>query len=1272
MASEIGIKIGLQGAEAVQGGLQRVVGSMGQLGGQVDTVRNALTTLAPTLAGALSVGGIAAFVRGTVNAIDAMNDLADATGASIEEISKLDQVARRNGATLDQVGGMLVKFNAQLKEADGKNGASIALEAIGLSAAKLRQLDPAEALRQTAVALAGFADDGNKARAVQELFGKSIREAAPFLKDLAEAGELNASVTTAQAVEAEKFNKQMAQLSTNITDAARALVSDFLPALNDSISMMLRFSKNGGVLSGFFTLLMSQFKDARVQATLEEIGRLEGRLSNPNVTGFNRSSLQKELQDALDKLRELQGESLKARTALDAALGRPNAGAGRGDDVNPPFAVPAPSVIDIAGEQAKRKAAEEAAAAQLKQQDAYDKLRVSIEERISAGQLELEQGTALTEAQRLKIKIDADLAAGLIKLTDPQKAVLNGKLSDLAASERQLIADKEAAKGAKALADARVEARRAEEKAIDDFEKEQRDAAAAALASVDTRIKSLQAEAEASDRSRAMNISLAEAIELVAIERLKERQARYQEGSEPWLAVQREIEARQKLRGLIADRAVIDANQKAADEAARDWQRTADQIGQSLSDALMQGGKSAWEYIKGLFRSMVLRPVIQAIVNPIAGAFTSAMGFAGSASASTGAAGASGGFGSLLSAGASLLNGGLGSSLGLQLVNSSLGQSLGLSTLQNIGGNMIAGPTGLGSMVGSGLGMLGNGFMGYGISKALSGGYSAGGAVNTIAGLASAVPGIGPIAGVVGGLVNRAFGMKAKEMRDSGIQGSLSGGAATGQQFQDWFQKGGWFRSNRRGTNLSALGDDTSAALNAGAMGVLDSTRAWAQALKLPGDALSSVTTQFKIKLTGDATKDQAEIQALFGRYAADLATTFQGQLAPFQKAGEAISDTLQRLAGLQTFSEAINEFGGVFSRVANLSVDAREQLLGFAGGMEAFVAKTQSFAANYYEEAELAGIQARQVRDQLASLGIDTQIFSRADFRRLVEGTDVSNEQGRQRLSQLLTLADAFAPVGRYLEEINSKVQTAVESMAAGLQRFALTVNEFGGVFSRVANLSGDARQHLIDLAGGMEAFANKTQSFAQNYYEEAELAGIQARQVREQLASLGINAEIFTRADFRRLVEGTDVSNEQGRQRLSQLLTLADAFAPVGRFLEANGGSLETVANMAPAIADLRGMLDVQAPMGNALANLNTLANMAPTTGVVQQILGGNSMEGLSSLTDATTAGTNATVSTLERLIARVGELEGALVKALDKSGRAVADQVYYDQNFSWSGGA
>ena len=59
------------------------------------------------------------------------------------------------------------------------------------------------------MALAQFADDGNKARIVQELFGKSVREVAPLLKDLAESGGLVATVTTAQAKEAEKLNIQL-------------------------------------------------------------------------------------------------------------------------------------------------------------------------------------------------------------------------------------------------------------------------------------------------------------------------------------------------------------------------------------------------------------------------------------------------------------------------------------------------------------------------------------------------------------------------------------------------------------------------------------------------------------------------------------------------------------------------------------------------------------------------------------------------------------------------------------------------------------------------------------------------------------------------------------------------------------------------------------------------------------------------------------------------------------------------------------------------------
>ena len=1095
----IGIKLSLDGAASVTAGLGQVQGSLGNLGTKISTVRDALGSFAPALASAFTVGGLVAFVRNTTNAIDAMNDLADATGSTIEEISKLDQVARRNGASLDSVGGMLVKFNNALKEADGKNGASIALQAIGLEAAKLRALDPSEALRQTAVALAGFADDGNKARLVQELFGKSVREAAPFLKDLAEAGVLNASVTSKQAAEAEKFNKQLFAFQTNASDAGRAIVNELLPSLTKLIQQL-----NDG------TKAYKSFWDATL-----DIGLNVDPYKSLNA---NLASTVKEIgtyRDIVNELQNRSGPDLFGRRAaevekyqkrLEIAIAREQyllqqlarSGGGRGTAV-PGATEPAkPSVRDIGGLGTTALDLEaKATAAAIQAREKY------LETLTASAAKMAQENTALAD-QVAQVTMGKDAYQRMIDVREEEQAVLletqairaldrnldakeyEALMAQAAAIRQRIVLRRDLADANVQAADREIMARRAglvdQDEAgrlIDD----QISKADALIAGIDGQTRALTM----SNTEREISIALLE-LERTGLDKNSDA---YRERA-------------QAIREAITSRETVREGIEQARRFEQEWARTADQIGQSLSDALMQGGKSAAEYLKGLFRATVLRPIIQAIVNPFTSAIGGALGM-GNAMAGTGAAGALGGagsgFGSLLSAGASLLNGTTGSMLGLNLVNSSLGQSLGLSSLQNIGGNMIAGPTGLGSMVGSGLGMAGNGFMGYGISKALSGGYSAGGAVNTIAGIASMIPGIGPIAGVVGGLVNRAFGMKAKEMRDRGIEGSLMGGAATGQQYQDWFQKGGWFRRNRSGTNYSALGDDMSAALGAGSQAMFQQTQAFAQVLSLPAAALANITTQFKTKLTGDAAQDQAAITALFERYGNDLASAYRDQLAPFQKAGETINATLQRMSGLQQFSNTINDFGGIFSRVASLSVDAKEQLLGFAGGIEALLSKTQNFVANYYEETEKLGLTARAVQ---------------------------------------------------------------------------------------------------------------------------------------QQLGTLGITSELYTRADFRRLVESTDVSNEQGRQRLSQLLDIAAAFAPVGQFLEAQGGSL------------------------------SLLANTAPASGTVSNILGLG--DGLGGLTAATNAAADATVSTLERLIARVGELETALVKALDRNGRAVGDSMAYEPFGSW----
>lgn len=212
-----------------------------QIQGHWDSMTAVAEKFGVALGAAFSVEHIRAFIMTNVDALDALNDVSDATGSSIEAISGLEAVALRTGDNLDLVNDVLIKFNAVLKEADGKNGVSQALEAIGLNAKELRQLDPAEALRQTAVALSQYADDGNKARLIQELFGKSVKEAAHFLHDLADAGELNATTTNEQAEAASRFNKQLSALQAQATLAARALTADLIPGLSDLLD---RFNKS--------------------------------------------------------------------------------------------------------------------------------------------------------------------------------------------------------------------------------------------------------------------------------------------------------------------------------------------------------------------------------------------------------------------------------------------------------------------------------------------------------------------------------------------------------------------------------------------------------------------------------------------------------------------------------------------------------------------------------------------------------------------------------------------------------------------------------------------------------------------------------------------------------------------------------------------------------------------------------------------------------------------------------------------------------------------
>ena len=302
-------------------------------------VRAVAGSIGGALAAGLSVGAVTSWITSTNDALLAIKDLAEGTGSSVEQISALENALRANNRTLADAQPILVKFNGALKEADGKNGISQALAAIGLSAEELRRVDPVTALQQVGRALQGFNDDGNKARLVQELFGKSVAEVIPFLNDLADS-QLTATDGIRQATEeADKFEKNLAKLKTEATDLARVLAGPVVEGLNKMFDAFKGGpSQDLDIVRRQITILTKYINDngsssalPQMVSRLKELRDLEQTLAGRLPAGSGRPANEGGggLGGSLRNLPTIGGAS-------GAARGGRAASPGRGEFVGPP------------------------------------------------------------------------------------------------------------------------------------------------------------------------------------------------------------------------------------------------------------------------------------------------------------------------------------------------------------------------------------------------------------------------------------------------------------------------------------------------------------------------------------------------------------------------------------------------------------------------------------------------------------------------------------------------------------------------------------------------------------------------------------------------------------------------------------------------------------------------------------------------------------------------------------------------------------------------
>ena len=264
---------------------------------KIESSTSFVSTAFKTLLTAGVVAQVTSGVNSIIESMARLDDMAEATGASVENLSALANQAKISGLEIGSLEGALVKFNKSLfSVTEESSKVEKALNAVGLSAAQLRTMDTAEATLLIAKALDGYADSANKAAIIQTIFGRSAREVAPFLKDLAETGTLNATVSKEQAAQAELLQKSIRRLGLEFDLFTKTIVGSAIPALLEFFKTLNAITQPYAILGNNLEELESAL--AKVNATIENNTSLGKENSKSNL------EIQKGLQTRIAYLKD--------------------------------------------------------------------------------------------------------------------------------------------------------------------------------------------------------------------------------------------------------------------------------------------------------------------------------------------------------------------------------------------------------------------------------------------------------------------------------------------------------------------------------------------------------------------------------------------------------------------------------------------------------------------------------------------------------------------------------------------------------------------------------------------------------------------------------------------------------------------------------------------------------------------------------------------------------------------------------------------------------
>lgn len=236
-----------------------------------------------TLAGGLTLGGVAVFTKGLIDQADELAKLSDRTGRQVESLSELKLAYELGGGSQEQFALGLREWNKSLVEAtNNASRQAQVLKALGVDI----KAGPTESFRQFAAAFAKLPDDLRISTAF-ELLKKGadgwipvLAKGTQGLDDAAEkARKLGLVISTDFAHQAEQFNQNMKLLEKGSISLGNAILSNAAPAFAEISARMVEAAERGTKLKEAWSILQ------QINAqSLPASDPLSGKAVSPNET----------------------------------------------------------------------------------------------------------------------------------------------------------------------------------------------------------------------------------------------------------------------------------------------------------------------------------------------------------------------------------------------------------------------------------------------------------------------------------------------------------------------------------------------------------------------------------------------------------------------------------------------------------------------------------------------------------------------------------------------------------------------------------------------------------------------------------------------------------------------------------------------------------------------------------------------------------------------------------------------------------------------------